>query len=100
MGDGIISTTSSTTISTSPFSIFSCITDRVGDSVCYDLRSSRDVWKNFYIFGYTGRFYSESSSLFSLKMGKSRFLFVLLPSYFTRIRMLIGKNGKKNHYIE
>ncbi|MEN2578068.1 hypothetical protein AAER81_02150, partial [Acinetobacter baumannii] len=31
---------------------------------------------------------------------KSRFLFVLLPSYFTRIRMLLGKNGKKNHYIE
>ena len=56
---------STTTISTSPFSIFSCITDRVGDSVCYDLRSSRDVWKNFYIFCYTGRFYNESSSLFS-----------------------------------
>lgn len=37
---------------------------------------------------------------YSRKMGKSRFLFVLLPSYFTRIRMLIGKNGKKNHYIE
>ena len=62
----VISTTSSSsTTSTSPFSIFSCITDRVGDSVCYDLRSSRDVWKNFYIFGYTGRFYNESSSLFS-----------------------------------
>lgn len=40
---------------------------------------------------------------YSLKNGEISFLFVLLPSYFTRIRMLIGKNeknGKKNHYIE
>lgn len=37
---------------------------------------------------------------YSLKNGEISFFIVLLPSYFTRIQMLIGKNEKKNHYIE
>ena len=115
---------SSTSSTFSPFSVFSCIAigqeivsvmnsavlkrwlaciySCLSHQICCQAERGQDqncMEKLRHLWQYR-QILQRVSVIILLKMGESRFLFVLLPSYFTRFRMLIGKNGKKNHYIE